>query len=103
MNQDLFQTLLATLRPQTLAQIAVDLEDALEDWQFYPEEAPPADVRQALQQALSFAVETGTAKAQAQKIDFQQLLEQLREARDAEDWSQERARQERQNWFKDYK
>ena len=101
MNQKLFQTLLTILHPHTLAQIVVDLEEAREDWQLYPEEAPPEGVRKDLGKTLELVRKVGAEQAQAEGVDFEQLVEQILDARHTADWSQERNRQVRENWLKD--
>ncbi len=101
MNQKLFQTLLATLYPHTLAQMVVDLEEAQEDWRYYPENAPPEEVGKELLDALRLVRNTGVEQARAEGIDFDRLVEQILDARDRADWTQERNRQVRENWLKD--
>jgi hypothetical protein len=44
----------------------------------------------------------GTARAKTEQLDFQELLEQVREAQQDDDWLAERNRQNRENWYKDY-
>lgn len=102
LNTPLFETLIAFLQPQTLARMVIDLEEALEDWQYYPEDAPPETVRQEVAQILEYLIESGTAKAGASDLDFQMLLEQARNQQRAEDWPMERDSQEKENWLKDY-
>lgn len=101
MNQKQLQNLLTTLRARTLAQMVVDLEDAQEDWQYYPEDAPPAEVGQALDKILKLVRNIGAKQARAEGVDFDRLIEQILDARDRADWTQERNRQVRENWLKD--
>ncbi len=100
MNDELFELILRTLRPETLARLAVDIEDAQEDWQYYPEVAPSKAVRQNLDQTLALIITLGAE--QATGVNFQQMLDQIRDKRSEEDWSRDRDQQERQNWLQDY-
>lgn len=100
MNDELFELILRTIRPETLARLAIDLEDAQEDWHYYPEEAPSTATRKNLEQALALIINLGVE--QATSSDFQQMLDQIRDQRPEEDWSRDRDQQERQNWLEDY-
>jgi hypothetical protein len=102
MNDELFELILKTLRPETLARLAVDIEYAQEDWQYYPEEAPSKAMRKNLEQTLDLIIDLGTEQATAAALNFQQMLHQIRDKRQKEDWSRDRDQQERQNWLKDY-
>jgi len=102
LNTSLFETLITSLQPGTLARMVIDLEEALEDWQHYPQDAPPVSIRQEIAQLVERLIEAGTAKAKAFDLDFQTLLEQVRDQQRAEDWPLERDSQERENWLKDY-
>lgn len=101
MNDKIFRAMVSTLTPHTLAGIVVNLEDAEGDWEFYPEEAPPADVRQALQEMLAHLITIGAQQAETQHQDFDQLLEQIRTRQDEDEWQEDRDRQVRQNWLSD--
>ncbi|MCK6624645.1 MAG: hypothetical protein L6R45_05660 [Anaerolineae bacterium] len=102
MNETLFQTLLAELTPKALAYLARDLEESQAEWQSYPEDAPPTATQQALQQTLAVVKAAGAARAEAEGLDFAQLIEQAREEQSAEeDWMAQRNQQVRQNWLSD--
>ncbi|GAB4417512.1 MAG: hypothetical protein Fur0044_13180 [Anaerolineae bacterium] len=102
MNQELFQTLLAALTPKALAYLARDLEENQAEWQSYPEDAPPAATQQMFQQTLAVIRAAGAARAEAEGLDFAQLVEQAREEQSAEeDWMAQRNQQIRQNWLSD--
>lgn len=100
MSPQTLKILLNQLSPQTLARLVVELEEAREDWQFYPEQAPAKAVQNEVAQTVTLIMEIGTDKIV--EADFQQLIEQARERRQAEEWPLERDRQEQQNWFEDY-
>jgi hypothetical protein len=102
MSPDQLTTLLTTLQPATLARMVVDLQELQQDWQHYPEEAPPAPVREALEQALAEIMKHGAARIEAGSSDFRQLVEQIKDERQAEDWSRDRDTQEQQNWLSDF-
>lgn len=102
MKLDVFITLLGALRPTTLAHLAVDLEEAAADWETYPENAPDAATQQALTALHQQVVEQGGNRAAADRQDFDELLAQVRDERDQENWLVQRNRQTRQNWFEDY-
>lgn len=98
-NNQLLQTLLNTLSPNGLASVAVDLENSVEDWEFYPEDAPPENIRQELTQLLEQILKRGREHAP----NFDDLLEEARNAQDADDWISGRNQQVRQNWYSDLK
>jgi len=102
MDDQLFETLLDALSPNTLARLLVDLEEAQEDWQHYPEDAPPEAVRQQLAQTLALIAKIGSNRTGADATGFEQLVDQIKEERYSENWLQERNRQARQNWLQDY-
>lgn len=102
MNEQLFTTLLNHLQLKTLAAIIVDLEEAQEAWQYYAGDAPPDTVRQDLMNIRELVAQLGTARAKTEQLDFPELLEQVREAQQDDDWLAERNRQNRENWYKDY-
>jgi hypothetical protein len=102
MNQKTFQTLLTLLRPETLAHLVADLEEAQEEWQFYPEDAPPAAVQTSLAQAVVAARQVGAEQVRADNLVFAEMVEQIEQEREeAEDWFRQRNRQVRQNWLSD--
>jgi len=101
MNEELFEILLSTLSPKTLAYLARDLEDSQADWRYYLEDAPSEAVRQELTQTLKTIEAVGTALAEADGLDFSQLLQQAIEEQQQEEWTWQRDRQEQQNWTKD--
>ncbi len=94
--------LLNTLSPKTLAHITVDLEAKLEEWTHYPEDAPSENEREMINQILTIALEVGVKQGQHNNLDFQYLLEQVRDEQYDADWFDERGEQEQQNWLKDY-
>jgi hypothetical protein len=94
---DAFQIILAQLQPDTLAGLARDLAEALEDWEFYPEDAPPEPARRVLNDALALAIAVGQALDPA----FMERVEQAQAVLDEADWPTQRNRQTRQNWFND--
>lgn len=95
--------LLEILQPITLAHLVVDLEEAQDDWKYYPETAPGEEVRAALLAQLDNLRVVGTKRAHAEGLDFALLLEQVREQRAQQtDFQAQRNRQSRDNWFSDY-
>jgi hypothetical protein len=104
MDTELLNSLFKLLQSQTLAHMLVDLEEAEEEWQHYPAQAPSEEIAKKLRQARLLIAEAGAARARAEGLDFQQTLEQARDRRDAdaEDWLLTRNRQTRENWYKDY-
>jgi hypothetical protein len=101
MNQELFALFFDCLEPKTLAYIARDLTERLEDWQHYPEDAPVEAQQQALARLVEAIRKLGNDLTVGAEPDFRQLLEQAREELQAEDWSSQRDRQERLNWLQD--
>ena len=101
MDATRFQVMLHCLKPTTLAYLARDLAASQADWRSYPEEAPPEAIRQALAQTREAIVALGTKLAEAEGLDFQQMLRQAIEAEQQEDWAWQRDRQEQQNWTQD--
>ncbi len=102
MNQHLFETLLNTLQPATLADILLDLEEAAADWQHYPETAPTAAEQRALAGLQTTIEQLAHQRAAAETLDFDELLAQLRAEREDPGWLDDRNRQTRDNWFSDY-
>lgn len=103
MNWDEFGELLTHLQPETIARIIVDLEHAHEEWEFYPEQAPPEPVRAMIDEAVGIIITAGDAGAKANDVEFRHLLEQLRDELDEKDWADKRDQQEIKNWLDDYK
>ncbi len=103
MNWDNFGKLLRHLQPETIARIIIDLEQAHEEWAYYPEEAPPESVRAMIEEALGVIITTGDVAARANDVEFRPLLERLRDEQDEKDWADERDEQEVRNWLDDYK
>lgn len=101
MNEELFKMILKTLTPQTLAYLVRDLAESQADWQYYPEDAPPAAVQQDWQQTLATLKAIGTERAAAEGLDFATLLEQALADQPQDDWTQQRNRQVQQNWLND--
>ncbi len=101
MNESVFKALLNTLKPKTLAYLVRDLTDSQEDWQFYPEDAPPEAIQQELKQALEMMIALGTEQARTEGLDFAQLVQQASAEQQQEDWPWQRNRQEQQNWTED--
>ena len=99
MNNQVLQILLNTLSPNGLAAVAADLENSVEDWEFYPEDAPPENIRQELARLLEEILKRGREHAS----NFDDLLEEARNAQDADDWISGRNQQVRQNWYSDLK
>jgi len=98
--------LLPCLRPETLIALAADLEEALEEWQFYPEDAPPAKIQRAAANLLAGAQKIGGARAAAAGPDFAKQVTRLRDARDRaddDDWQSGRNAQAGENWLSDYR
>jgi hypothetical protein len=102
MDQQLFETLFNNLDLKTLAEIVVDLESAQEDWQYHVADAPPEPVKQQLIDILKIVTERGIERAAAEQLDFEQLLDEIRDERQPDDWMAERNRQTRENWYSDY-
>ncbi len=101
MNEKLFEILLNALSPKTLAYLITDLENSQADWRYYPEDAPLEAVQQELTQTLKTIETVGTELAEAEGLDFSQLLQQAIEEQRQEDWTWQRDRQEQQNWTND--
>jgi len=101
MNEKLFEILLNALSPKTLAYLIRDLEDSQADWRYHPEDAPPEAVQQELTQTLKTIEAVGTELAEADGLDFSQLLQQAIEEQRQKDWTWQRDRQEQQNWTND--
>jgi hypothetical protein len=102
-SPELFEALLNTLEVDTLARLAADLEEAQAEWQNDPQTAPSKPVREGLSQVLENLLKLGHTLAKNEGIEFRQLVEQLKDRpQQAEEWAQERARQERQNWYSDF-
>ncbi len=101
MKQELLSLLLDSLEPDTLAYLVRDLTECQEDWEFYPEEAPPEPLRQELAHLLAAATRLGVDLTDGDEAKFLQLVEQARSQQQTEDWTAQRERQERQNWLSD--
>ena len=101
MNQHL-QTLLNTLQLETLAAMLLELEEADDDWQHYPADAPDATEQVALTNLQATIAETARRRAAAESLNFDDLLAHLRAEREDSGWLDERNRQTRDNWFSDY-
>ena len=102
MDDSLFQTLLQNLPPTTLAQLVVDMENAADDWTYYPKEAPAAVVQEKLADLLTLIREVGRDQAKAEGLDFQQLVKQLKAEQDGDDWATRRMEQDVENWLNDF-
>jgi hypothetical protein len=102
MDDTLFQALLKTLSPLTLARLVVDLETAGQDWATYPAEAPPEPLRAGLVALLAIIDQVGAERAQQEGLDFARLTAAARQASESIDWSAGRDQQERDNWFSDF-
>lgn len=102
MNQHLFETLLDALQPTTLAAMLLDLAEAADDWQHYPEDAPSAADRRALAELQAAIEQLARRRAAAESLDFDDLLARLRAGRDDSGWLDDRNQQTRDNWFSDY-
>lgn len=100
MDNELFHTLLDQLQPETLARMVVDVEQADEEWQHYPENAPSENEQKELIEQLDLLKQIGARRARAEGVDFEQLLTRLRAGH--ADWSAQRDRQESQNWLSDF-
>ena len=103
MNWDDFGKLLRHLQPETIARIIIDLEQAREDWAYYPEEAPPEPERAMIDEAVGVIITAGDAAAKTNDVEFRPLLERLRDEQDEKAWADERDAQEVRNWLDDYK
>ncbi len=102
MNQKLFQTILNILAPKTLAYLLRDLEESQAEWRDFPDDAPSLELQQAFQETLTALRTAGAAQAEAEGLDFAQLIEQARaELAAEEDWMAQRNQQIRQNWLND--
>ena len=73
LTNQLLQTFINTLSPSALAAVAADLENSVEDWEFYPEDAPPEDIRQELAQLLEQILKRG----REQSPNFDELLDEV--------------------------
>ena len=102
MMNNTISLLLKNLTPKTLAHIAVDLEAKLEEWTHYPEDAPSENERETINQILTLALEVGVKQGQHDNLDFQHLLEQVRDEQYDADWFDQQGEQAQQNWLKDY-
>jgi hypothetical protein len=102
MEQDRLEICLDYLQPQTLAHILADLDEAAEDWGYYPEAAPPQTAQELLKQIRVLIVKWGFQQAQAEGLDFEQILDQIKTERAEKDWLRERNQQDRENWYSDY-
>jgi hypothetical protein len=102
MNQEFFDILLNTLQPRTLAYMLVDLEEAAADWEYYPEAAPGETTRTALERIRLTIANTGQALAKAEGLNFDKLMDETRDEREADDWLLARNEWDRKNWYQDY-
>jgi hypothetical protein len=93
------EDLLQFLRPQTLACLVVDTEETLEEWQTYPENAPAPPVQEALRQLGVAAADRLRWQTEG---SFEEILEQVRDQYDQDDWLTWRNEQDRDNWLADY-
>lgn len=100
MSNELFKTL-NFLSVKTLAYLVRDLSDSQENWQYYPENAPAETVRQELMQTLEVIIAIATERAIADSLDFAQLLQQVVQEQQQEEWAWQRDHQEQQNWTND--
>jgi hypothetical protein len=98
MDESLLRRLLEVLSSTTLAAMLVDLQEAQEEWQHYPEETPALTIQEALLQIAALISEVG----QSQTPDFQQLVEQAQAQKAEQSWAEERDQQEVQNWLSDF-
>lgn len=103
MDQQIFETLLNNLDLKTLAGMVVDLEAAQEAWRNDLAGAPSEPVKQQLIDILRIVTDRGIERAAAEQLDFEQLLDEARDERQPDDWLAERNRQNRENWYSDYK
>lgn len=103
MNWESFKAFLEHLQPETIARILVDLENAHEDWEYYPEEAPAETIRKFLDEAVAVIISAGDKRAREEDADFRQIIERTRDEQDREDWAAQRDQQEVKNWLDDYK
>lgn len=101
MTEELFKLILQALIPKTLAYLVRDLEESQADWQYYPNDAPPDTVQEKMRQTLEVIKTIGAERAAAEGLDFAQLLHQVGEEQQQEDWAWQRDRQEQQNWTND--
>ncbi len=101
MDETLFKTLLAALTPHTLAYLARDLGERQLDWEYDPDDAPPEALRHELNRVLQLIIITGEESAQAEGLDFSQLLQQTAAERLKEDWPWQRNQQVSDNWLSD--
>lgn len=101
-SPELFEALLTTLEVDTLARLVVDLEEAQVEWQDNPKAAPSKRVQEGLNQVLDNLLRLGDTLAAEEGIQFRQLVEQLKDRQQVEEWGQERAQQEQQNWYSDF-
>ena len=102
LDETIFQALCKSLSPRTLAQMIVDLEQAQEDWEYYPDEAPSGEMQQTLLGLLPVIQDQGQTLAGQEGLDFGQMVEQTRAARTDEDWVDKRGEQVVQNWMSDF-
>lgn len=98
MDERLLRLLLEVLSLETLAAMVADLQEAQEDWQHYPAEAPDETRREVLVHGAAIITEIG----QAQAPNFQKLVEQAQAQKAEGTWVSERDRQEVQNWLSDF-
>lgn len=102
MDWNLWKTFLSAMQPNTLAHIVIDIEDAQEDWEHYPEDAPPEDIQRKVDQVLGYVMKLGAEWGETADFDFSQMVEQIREEQPANDWLFQRNRQDQENWYEDY-
>jgi hypothetical protein len=101
MNPELFNLLLKALQPATLAYLVRDLEDYRVDWRYYPEQAPAPAQQQALLQILENLKTYAAELAQAEGLNFYDLLQAAIDEQHQGDWASQRDRQEQENWTQD--
>ena len=101
MNRELFALLFDCLEPKTLAYVVRDVTERLEDWHYYPVEAPVEAQQQVLASLVEAITKLGNGLTVGTEPDFRQLVEQAGEELQAEDWTSQRDRQERLNWLQD--
>ena len=101
MNWQTLKILLNTLQPNTLARLVIDIEDAQEDWEHYPEEAPSVAARKQINQVLGHITKLGVDWGETADFDFAEMIEQIRESQPADDWLLERDKRDQENWTKD--
>lgn len=100
-NWQTLKTFLNTLQPNTLARMVIDIEDAQDDWEHYPEEAPSAATRKQINQVLGYIMKLGVDWGETADFDFAEMIEQVRAEQPADDWLLERDQQDQENWTQD--